>query len=224
VQVNGNDRHILSYLKDFLFTPETARGPIRKLSGGERARLLLARLFLQPANLLVMDEPTNDLDIETIELLEERLLAFDGTLLLVSHDRAFLNNVVTATYALDGDGCVAEYSGGCDKWLEEYEARLDSVPILGKGKKLVRVSATPSSSSPRKLRNKEREALKTLPALIETLEAERDNLAATLNSPEYYRDSANNPTLDTAHLSDLENHIRDAYDQWETLETLAAAQ
>jgi hypothetical protein len=108
--------------------------------------------------------------------------------------------------------------------LEEYEARLDSVPILGKGKKLVRVSATPSSSSPRKLRNKEREALKTLPALIETLEAERDNLAATLNSPEYYRDSANNPTLDTAHLSDLENHIRDAYDQWETLETLAAAQ
>ena len=224
VQVNGNDRHILSYLKDFLFTPETARGPIRKLSGGERARLLLARLFLQPANLLVMDEPTNDLDIETIELLEERLLAFDGTLLLVSHDRAFLNNVVTATYALDGDGCVAEYSGGCDKWLEEYEARLDSVPILGKGKKLVRVSATPSSSSPRKLRNKEREALKTLPALIETLETERDNLAATLNSPEYYRDSANDPTLDTAHLSDLENHIRDAYDQWETLETLAAAQ
>jgi ATP-binding cassette subfamily F protein uup len=171
-----------------------------------------------------MDEPTNDLDIETIELLEERLLAFDGTLLLVSHDRAFLNNVVTATYALDGDGCVTEYAGGCDKWLEEYEARLDSVPTLAKGKKPVCGVATSSIPSPRKLRNKERDALKTLPALIETLETERDHLAATLNSPEYYRDSSNDPTRDAAHLSSLETRISDAYEQWGALETLAADQ
>ena len=224
VKVNGSDRHILSYLKDFLFTPETARGPIRKLSGGERARLLLARLFLQPANLLVMDEPTNDLDIETIELLEERLLAFDGTILLVSHDRAFLNNVVTATYALDGDGCVTEYAGGCDKWLEEYQARLDCVPTLARGQKPLCGGATSSMPSPRKLRNKEREALKTLPALIETLEAERDHLAASLHSPEYYGDSSNDPTRDAAHLSSLETRISDAYEQWSALETLAADQ
>ena len=104
VEINGNKKHILSYLRDFLFLPETARAPAKMLSGGERARLLLAKLFIQPANLLVLDEPTNDLDIETIELLEERLLDFDGTLLLVSHDRDFLDNVVTATIALDGKG------------------------------------------------------------------------------------------------------------------------
>ena len=119
VEINGNKKHILSYLRDFLFLPETARAPAKMLSGGERARLLLAKLFIQPANLLVLDEPTNDLDIETIELLEERLLDFQGTLLLVSHDRDFLDNVVTATIALDGKGGVAEYTGGCGEWLDQ---------------------------------------------------------------------------------------------------------
>ncbi|MDQ8188348.1 ATP-binding cassette domain-containing protein [Pelagicoccus sp. SDUM812002] len=123
VTINGKSRHIITYLRDFLFTPETVRAPITKLSGGERARLLLARLFLQPANVLVLDEPTNDLDIETVELLEERLLEYPGTLLLVSHDRSFLDNVVTSTIALEGDGVVAEYNGGCGDWLEQYEAR-----------------------------------------------------------------------------------------------------
>ncbi|MGY8714459.1 MAG: ATP-binding cassette domain-containing protein, partial [Verrucomicrobiia bacterium] len=127
VMINGYSKHILSYLKDFLFLPETARAPVKMLSGGERARVLLAKFFLQPANLLVLDEPTNDLDVETIELLEERLLQFDGTLLLVSHDRAFLNNVVTATLAMDGRGGVAEYSGGCERWLEEQEQAKNSV-------------------------------------------------------------------------------------------------
>ena len=119
VEINGNKKHILSYLRDFLFLPETARAPAKMLSGGERARLLLAKLFLQPANLLILDEPTNDLDIETIELLEERLLDFQGTLLLVSHDRDFLDNVVTATIALDGQGGVVEYAGGCGDWLNQ---------------------------------------------------------------------------------------------------------
>ncbi|MFP6887503.1 MAG: ATP-binding cassette domain-containing protein, partial [Opitutales bacterium] len=230
VQVNGSNRHILSYLKDFLFTPEAARAPIHKLSGGERARLLLARLFLQPANLLVLDEPTNDLDVETIELLEERLLAFDGTLLLVSHDRAFLNNVVTATYALDGSGKVTEYAGGCDQWLADYEARAVARRNPAKpspASSAHKTGSAPSESTeprPRKLLNKEREALKTLPVLIETLEAERDALAATLNSPDYYRDSANDPTRDTAHLADLETRILEAYQQWENLDSFAAIQ
>lgn len=224
VQVNGSERHILSYLKDFLFTPETARAPIRKLSGGERARLLLARLFLQPANLLVLDEPTNDLDVETIELLEERLLAFDGTLLLVSHDRAFLNNVVTATYALDGFGSVTEYAGGCDKWLADYEALVANGSQSAKGRPRPTSGTTSVIDVPRKLLNKEREALKTLPIRIENLETERDALATNLNSPEYYSNSANDTTRDAAHLSSLETRISDAYEQWGALETLSADQ
>ena len=152
VIINGNSKHILSYLRDFLFLPETARAPARMLSGGERARLLLAKLFLQPANLLVMDEPTNDLDIETIELLEERLLQFEGTLLLVSHDRAFLNNVVTATLALDGTGGITEYAGGCDRWLEEREQ--ERSPVARPKPK-----AQPAEEKPRKLLNKEKAAL-----------------------------------------------------------------
>ena len=219
VQVNGSNRHILSYLKDFLFTPETARAPIRKLSGGERARLLLARLFLQPANLLVMDEPTNDLDVETIELLEERLHAFEGTLLLVSHDRAFLNNVVTATYALDGEGSVTEYSGGCEQWLADYETRLAvSRP------KPNSPSLPPCKNGPRKLLNKEREALENLPSLIDGLEAERDQLAGSLNSSDYYVNSGNDPKLDAERLANLETRILQAYEEWEKLHEIASSQ
>ena len=226
VQVNGSNRHILSYLKDFLFTPETARAPIRKLSGGERARLLLARLFLQPANLLVLDEPTNDLDVETIELLEERLHAFDGTLLIVSHDRAFLNNVATATYALNGSGQVTEYAGGCDQWLADYEARQSSKSKLVKQSSIPQASSKLDVPSPKKqkrknLLNKEREALKTLPALIEKLESERDQLAANLNSPEYYKDTSNDPAKDADRLADLEKQILQAYEEWEALEAKA---
>ena len=219
VQVNGSNRHILSYLKDFLFTPETARAPIRKLSGGERARLLLARLFLQPANLLVMDEPTNDLDVETIELLEERLHSFEGTLLLVSHDRAFLNNVVTATYALDGEGSVTEYSGGCEQWLADYETRLAvSRP------KPNSPSLPPCKNGPRKLLNKDREALENLPSLIDGLEAERDQLAGSLNSSDYYVNSGNDPKLDAERLANLETRILQAYEEWEKLHEIASSQ
>ena len=156
VTINGYSKHILSYLKDFLFLPETARGPVKMLSGGERARVLLAKFFLQPANLLVLDEPTNDLDIETIELLEERLLQFDGTLLLVSHDRDFLNNVVNATFAMDGKGGVMEYAGGCDRWLEEQEEAKNS-------SNRAKPRVIENNEKPRKLLNKEKEALIELP-------------------------------------------------------------
>ncbi|MBT7405558.1 MAG: ATP-binding cassette domain-containing protein, partial [Opitutae bacterium] len=167
VTINGYSKHILSYLKDFLFLPETARGPVKMLSGGERARVLLAKFFLQPANLLVLDEPTNDLDIETIELLEERLLQFDGTLLLVSHDRDFLNNVVNATFAMDGKGGVTEYAGGCDRWLEEQEEAKNS-------SNRAKPTVVENNEKPRKLLNKEKESLIELPKKIEKMEAERD--------------------------------------------------
>ena len=217
VEFNGNKKHILSYLRDFLFLPETARAPARMLSGGERARLLLAKLFLQPANLLVLDEPTNDLDVETIELLEERLLSFEGTLLLVSHDRDFLDNVVTATLALDGKGGVVEYAGGCADWLDQMSRpREKAKPMTGQKPKPV-TEAPPK----RKLLNKEREALKTLPRKIEEMEAERDRITALMQEADYYRNAQNDPAGDQQKLEKLENEILQSYERWEELEELA---
>ena len=213
VTINGHSKHILSYLKDFLFLPETARAPAKMLSGGERARLLLAKLFLQPANLLVMDEPTNDLDIETIELLEERLLQFEGTLLLVSHDRAFLNNVVTGTFALDGVGGVTEYAGGCDQWLSDRE----HVKNMGSSKK---PKAVPVQKKSKKLSNKDKEALIELPKQIEKMEAERDRITSSMQEPDYYRNSDNDPLADQEKLERLEKEIFHCYELWENLEEL----
>ncbi len=222
VKINGHNRHILTYLQDFLFTPHAARSPITKLSGGERARLLLARLFLQPANVLVLDEPTNDLDIETVELLEERLLEFDGTLLIVSHDRSFLNNVVTSTIALEGNGQVREYVGGCDEWLEQHESS-KAKPAAKSAAKVEPVSAAPSQSQtkPRKLSNKEREALKTLPGKIEQLEKAHAELSAKMATAEYYQDAANDPAKDAQALEQLEAETLEAYERWEAIEALA---
>jgi ATP-binding cassette subfamily F protein uup len=217
VEVNGNKKHILSYLRDFLFLPETARAPAKMLSGGERARLLLAKLFLQPANLLVMDEPTNDLDIETIELLEERLLEFSGTLLLVSHDRDFLDNVVTATLALDGKGGITEYSGGCEEWLDQ----MSRSPEKRKVANIQPASPAPEKNKKRKLLNKERQALKDLPKQIEEMEAERDRIANLMKEPDYYRNVKNDPMKDQKKLEELENEILQSYEQWEELEELS---
>ena len=214
VTINGYSKHILSYLKDFLFLPETARGPVKMLSGGERARVLLAKFFLQPANLLVLDEPTNDLDIETIELLEERLLQFDGTLLLVSHDRDFLNNVVNATFAMDGKGGVTEYAGGCDRWLEEQEEAKNS-------SNRAKPRVIENNEKPRKLLNKEKEALIELPKKIEKMEAERDQITAIMQSPDYYRNPKSDPAGDQASLEKLEKKIAISYSQWEELEAIA---
>ena len=214
VTINGHSKHILSYLKDFLFLPETARAPAKMLSGGERARLLLAKLFLQPANLLVMDEPTNDLDIETIELLEERLLQFEGTLLLVSHDRAFLNNVVTGTFALDGIGGVTEYAGGCDQWLSDREYAKNMVSSK-------KPKAVPVQKKSKKLSNKDKEALIELPKQIEKMEAERDQITAAMQNPDYYRNPKSDPSGDQANLEKLEVQIASSYSRWEELEAIA---
>ena len=218
VEINGNKKHILSYLRDFLFLPETARAPAKMLSGGERARLLLAKLFIQPANLLVLDEPTNDLDIETIELLEERLLDFDGTLLLVSHDRDFLDNVVTATIALDGKGGVTEYAGGCGDWLDQLSLPKQRAKSVDKSKP--KVNEQGQRPKKRKLLNKEREALVNLPIQIEEMEAERDRITSSMQEPDYYRNSDNDPLADQEKLERLEKEIFHRYELWEDLEEL----
>lgn len=220
VSINGRQKHILTYLQDFLFTPHTARSPITKLSGGERARLLLARLFLQPANVLVLDEPTNDLDIETVELLEERLLEYSGTLLLVSHDRSFLDNVVTTTIALEGNGVVQEYVGGCETWLAKHEVAPKKKAAKSAEPK---VSAPPAKEKParsRTLSNKEREALRTLPGTIETLESELEALTEKMGTSDYYQDAANDPVQDAARIESLENEILEAYERLEELESI----
>ncbi|NDH17637.1 MAG: ATP-binding cassette domain-containing protein, partial [Opitutae bacterium] len=210
VLINGDRKHILSYLRDFLFLPETARAPAKKLSGG-----------LQPANLLVMDEPTNDLDVETIELLEERLLEYSGTLLLVSHDRDFLDHVVTATLALDGRGGVEEYAGASTDWMD----RMNAPPTVPKAKTLAGTQQEGEKARPpkRKLLNKEREALKTLPADIERMEAERDRITSAMLDPNYYRDPNSDPQKDQRELEKLEIDILAAYEQWDELEALSSA-
>ncbi|NBB80891.1 MAG: ATP-binding cassette domain-containing protein [Verrucomicrobia bacterium] len=217
VTINGKPRHILSYLQDFLFTPQTSRSPITKLSGGERARLLLARLFLQPANVLVLDEPTNDLDIETVELLEERLLEYSGTLLLVSHDRSFLDNVVTSTIALEGDGVIEEYVGGCEAWLRKEDAK-EAAPAATQPATDHAPPSPPSPAPKRKLSNKERETLKILPGKIKKMETELADLSEKMASAEYYQDPASDLTGDAKRLESLETKILEAY---ETLDALS---
>jgi len=218
VNINGKPRHILSYLQDFLFTPQTSRSPITKLSGGERARLLLAKLFLQPANVLVLDEPTNDLDIETVELLEERLLEYSGTLLLVSHDRSFLDNVVTSTIALEGNGEIEEYVGGCEEWLKKEEAK-NAPSKKSKGAQPSPTLPTPSIPLPpkRKLSNKEREAIKSLPAKIAKMESEMEKLSALMASANYYQDPASDLSGDAKKLEAFEIGILESYEQLEKL-------
>jgi ATP-binding cassette subfamily F protein uup len=218
VNINGKPRHILSYLQDFLFTPHTSRSPITKLSGGERARLLLAKLFLQPANVLVLDEPTNDLDIETVELLEERLLEYNGTLLLVSHDRSFLNNVVTSTIALEGNGQLEEHIGGCDAWLEKQTA--GNAPVKHAGAKPDSSHSPTAPELPkRNLSNKEREALKNLPGKIKQMEAELEKLSTLMASADYYQDTKSDLSGDAKKLESLENQILECYEQLGQLES-----
>ena len=155
IVINGKPRHIIGYMQDFLFSPERARTPVKVLSGGERNRLLLARLFTKPSNVLVMDEPTNDLDVETLELLEELLLEYSGTLLLVSHDRAFLNNVVTSTIVLEGEGEVNEYPGGYDDWLSQRKPKVAEPKAKPVNKAAEEEPVRPAKPQPQKLSHKE---------------------------------------------------------------------
>jgi ATP-binding cassette subfamily F protein uup len=215
---NGRKRHVISYLQDFLFPPERCRTPVRILSGGEKNRLLLARLFVRPANMLVMDEPTNDLDVETLELLEDLLLDYAGTLLLVSHDRAFLNNVVTSTLAFEGNGRIRQYPGGYDDWLSQRpEAEPAPAP---KSETAPCAQPRTRSPQPRKLGYMEQRELEALPQKIEALEAEQQQMVTTLSDPRFYKTETNGVAALKQRLQALEQEIAEAYSRWETLESI----
>ena len=214
VTINGKPKHVIGYLQDFLFSPERARAPITRLSGGERNRLLLAKLFAQPSNLLVMDEPTNDLDVETLELLEELLADYPGTLLLVSHDRDFLDNVVTSTLVMEGEGRVSEYIGGYSDWLRQRPAP-GTAPVA-------RPSTTPGAFPPApakpKLSFKVQRELAALPALIERLETEIAAFGARMHEPDYYQRDAASITADNSAMASVQADLDAAYLRWEQLE------
>lgn len=217
VTVNGKTRHIIGYLQDFLFSPERARIPVSVLSGGERNRLLLARLFTEPSNVLVMDEPTNDLDTETLELLEELLLNYTGTLLLVSHDREFLNNVATGTLVFEGEGRVNEYVGGYDDWLRQRKVETPPVRKEQSPSKAEKPRIRPER--PKKLSLKEQRELEEIPQLIEALEAEQQRLYQDMADPKFYRqDSAVEIAEYEAKLKSLERELTETYNRWENLE------
>jgi ABC transport system ATP-binding/permease protein len=234
VTANGRTRHVNAFLADFLFSKERSASPVKALSGGERNRLLLARLFTRPANVLVLDEPTNDLDLETLELLEEELATWPGTLLLVSHDRAFLDNVVTSTIVFEGDGAVQEYVGGYEDWLRQKGQRRSA------GAKRQREAASASSalrqtaaavaSGPKaaasrntqdkkKLSYKEQRELDTLPAQIEALETEQRDLQSRITAPSFYKSPKAEIEAAVARVDSLAKELGDAYARWHDLES-----
>ncbi len=214
VEVNGVSKHVISYLQDFLFTPDRVRQPVKSLSGGERNRLLLAKLFSRPFNVLVMDEPTNDLDMETLELLEEMLLEYQGTLLLVSHDRSFLNNVVTSTLVFEGGGRVGEYVGGYDDWIRQKAA-------VSEEKKPARKAVAQPAPKPKstKLSYKDQRELDGLPQKIEQLDAELEGLHAAMADPDFYQRDKAIISETTSRLERLEQELEHSYARWELLES-----
>jgi ATP-binding cassette subfamily F protein uup len=219
VTIDGKSQHIIGYLRNFLFSPERARTPVSVLSGGERNRLLLARLFTKPSNILVMDEPTNDLDAETLELLEELLLDYKGTLLLVSHDRAFLNNVVTSTMVFEGEGQVNEYVGGYDDWLRQRKT--DTPPARKEKAPPTPEKPRTKPERPRKLSYKERRELEDLPERIEALESEQQRLYQDMADPKFYQEDSAREIVDArARLESLERELAEAYKRWEILEEI----
>jgi len=219
VTINGRSRHVISYLQDFLFTPQRVRSPVKSLSGGERNRLLLAQLFTRSANLLVMDEPTNDLDVETLELLEELLSNFDGTLLLVSHDRAFLDNVVTSTLVFEGNGRLNEYIGGYKDWIRQRQITMNSGgSVKSIDQKQARNSTTKQNNKPRKLSYKDQKELDALPGKIEKLELEQENLQKDMAHVDFYKKDKDTIAETLSRLESTQNELESVYRRWEELE------
>jgi ATP-binding cassette subfamily F protein uup len=215
---NGQKRHVVSYLQDFLFSPQRCSMPVRVLSGGEKNRLMLARLFTKPANVLVLDEPTNDLDVETLELLEELLVEYSGTLLLVSHDRDFLNNVVTSTIVFEGSGRLVEYPGGYDDWLSQRRQVDVKRPPGKNGPKQVRPK--PAARPSQKLGYMQIREMQELPQKIEALESEQNELFATLSDPLFYKKEKDEIAGVKSQLDRVEREIESAYRRWEELEAM----
>jgi ABC transport system ATP-binding/permease protein len=224
VIVNGSSRHVLGYLQDFLFSSDRARSLVKYLSGGERNRLLLAKLFTHPANLLVLDEPTNDLDTETLELLEELLIDFPGTLLVVSHDRTFVNHVVTSTLVLDGSGRVKEYAGGYDDWLRQKSEEVASAPAVTSAKVEkagAKAARKPGDGArPRRLSYHEQRELEALPGLIESLETEQALLQKRFSEPGFYAQAGSEIAKVTSRLEAVHTELTAAYARWESLEAV----
>ncbi|ANI14186.1 ATP-binding cassette domain-containing protein [Pseudomonas citronellolis] len=224
ITINGQNRHVLSYLGDFLFSPQRARTPVKALSGGERARLLLAKLFSKPANLLVLDEPTNDLDVETLELLEEVLLGFDGTVLMVSHDRAFLDNVVTSTLVFEGEGRVREFVGGYQDWLRQG----GSPRLLGVGEEKAaksepapQAAAAPAAApeaAKKKLSYKLQRELEAIPGQIDALEAELAGVQEEISAPSFYQRPAEETRVVLERLDSLQAELDRLIERWAELE------
>jgi ATP-binding cassette subfamily F protein uup len=220
IDIGGRRTHVLGYLQDFLFSPERARAPITRLSGGERNRLLLARLFARPSNLMILDEPTNDLDIETLELLEEQLASYAGTVLLVSHDRAFLDAVVTSTLVLEGDGRIGDYVGGFSDWEQQRAAASTRANQTSKA------AVTPASAAPvavaatpkRKLSYKDQRELELLPARIEQLENDIAARTAAMNQPGFFQRDNAKVMADQQLLATRQSELEAAYARWAALE------
>ena len=225
VEIDGVRKHIIGYLSDFLFSPDRARQPVKALSGGERNRLLLARVFAKPSNLLILDEPTNDLDVETLELLEELLMSYKGTVLIVSHDRAFLNNVATSSIVFDAPGIVNEYIGGYDDWLRQ---RPDYSQILKEEKKLTpelpetKAPEKPAApaNKPKKLSYKDQREYDGLPALIEELEQALEGLSEQMNDPSFYQKPEAETQQVIQALAAKEAELETAFERWEVLEAM----
>jgi ATP-binding cassette subfamily F protein uup len=227
VGMGENKQHVIGYLQKFLFTPDRARTPIRFLSGGERNRVLLAKLFCKPANVIVLDEPTNDLDTETLEMLEERLIEFAGTVLLVSHDRAFLNNVVTSTIVFEPDGA-REYVGGYDDWLRQRTLPDASASPRAAKKKDAKSTGENKNSSPgnaakRRLNNKEQRELDGLPKAIELLEADAARIHQQMAEPTFYQQSRDKIATKQSELKTIGDKLAAAYARWEELEQAVAS-
>jgi ATP-binding cassette subfamily F protein uup len=218
IEINGKSQHIIGYLQQFLFHPERARSPVRSLSGGERSRLLLARLFSQPANVLVLDEPTNDLDIETLELLEELLLEFNGTVLLVSHDREFLDNVVTSTLVFEGNGVVAEFVGGHQDWVRQR--KIDPFRDAPVKQDVVRKPRTAVIKKPVKLGYKDQRELDQLPKQIEILETRVQQLTQEMSEPGFYQQQKPDIVITQQALEDANRELEACYQRWEELESV----
>jgi ATP-binding cassette subfamily F protein uup len=219
VTIDGRSRHVISYLQEFLFEPSRARSPARVLSGGERNRLLLARLFIKPANVLVLDEPTNDLDAETLELLENLLVEFQGTLLLVSHDREFVDNVVTSLFVFEGEGRISELVGGYADWIRQKTRAQEAQKAALAAQK----GPAPKAGKARKLNNRERAELEALPARIEALETEQAELTLKIADPLFYQREPSEAPLVKARLDAIEKEHATAFERWAQLEALREA-
>jgi len=217
IEVNGNRKHVIGYLQDFLFAPERARSPVSMLSGGERNRLLLAKLFSKPSNILVLDEPTNDLDIETLELLEELVMEYKGTVLVVSHDREFVNNVVTSTLVFEDNAQVNEYVGGYDDWLQYATTRSKQKNKPGVTDK-TRVDQSKKVDKPKKLSYKDQRELDALPAQIENFEGEVESLQQSMASDSFYKQEQDEIKKIQDQLQVAENNLSHCYTRWEELE------